>query len=367
MKKLLLCFAAVALLCACQRFNIGPKGEGEYVIGTATVDWQDGNTSAIKKLAMQKAEYNAVEHAVKVFLSSSSQVAYPQEVQQEILAKYENYVRKAYINTAYRKGDKYYLEARVMVLVSDLASRIKSLEDSSFVRKTNILVASRDTFNNEVYLKQYCRQGIYKALKNYPYTLFDGGNLSQNNLDNTTPLVDKAKKEGARFVIVAEASASPIENAERFASSFKPMRASVHLRVISVNNYQVIAESSSSQSGLDAVEDIALQKAFSSACEDSAKQVAESIDSAVNSAKTYTFVVKDVNTVERLERLQSILRELREVEDFSLVKYSNSAATFEVQANISTSEEFSAKILRKYYANFTIVATGPDSVELLFI
>ena len=61
------------------------------------------------------------------------------------------------------------------------------------------------------------------------------------------------------------------------------------------------------------------------------------------------------------------MRQLREVEDFSLVKYTNSNATFEVQANIKTSEEFSAKILRRYYSNFSIDRITPEIVEMTFL
>ena len=88
------------------------------------------------------------------------------------------------------------------------------IEDSAYVRKTNILVASRELINGEVSLKQYCRQGVYKALKNFPYTLLDGGTLSENNLTDTTSYIDKAKKEGARFVIIAEADAAPAAEGE---------------------------------------------------------------------------------------------------------------------------------------------------------
>jgi hypothetical protein len=81
----------------------------------------------------------------------------------------------------------------------------------------------------------------------------------------------------------------------------------------------------------------------------------------------FKFIVKDVNTIDRLQRLLNVLRELREVEDFTLVRYVNSNATFEVQANVATSEEFTAKIIRRYYANFTINRTEPDIVEMTFI
>lgn len=367
MKKLFLFVLTIGLLVGCQRFNIGPKGEGEYVIGSATVPYSETAVSAMKRSALRQAEKNALERAVHVFLSSNSNMDYPPAVQREILAKPDNYIRKAYIKTAYRKGDSYYLEARVMVLVSDLATKIKALQDSAYVKKTNIVVASRELINGEISLKQYCRQGVYKALKNFPYTLLDGGNLSQNNIEDTSSIVDKAKKEGARFVVIAEAQAAPLESASQFTTAFTPIRAKVSLKVLATNNYQVIAEAADSFSGLDPVLDIAQQKALSGACDNAAAQVTDQINISINNAKTFQFIVKDVNTIERLERLQGILRQLREVEDFNLVKYTNSNATFDVQANVATSEEFSAKIIRKYYDSFSIMRTGPDLVEMQFL
>ena len=76
---------------------------------------------------------------------------------------------------------------------------------------------------------------------------------------------------------------------------------------------------------------------------------------------------ENVNNIERLRQLQDILKELREIEDFNLVKYTNSAAYFEISANISSGEELVAKILRKYNQNFTVSAVTPQGIVLLFI
>ena len=367
MKKVVLLMCAVLFACSCQRMNLGPKGEGEYVIGKAEVQYNAKDLSGMKKEAFKIAKQDALKNALNVFLSSNSNMEYPKNIQDEILAKPDNYIRKAYIKHGEQRGDIYFLEARVMILVSDLATKIKNLQDSSYVKKTNIFVATRELEKDEVSLNQYCKQGIYKALKNQPYVLIDGGNLSQNNIDNTTPIVDKAKKEGTRFAIIADASANTIETASQLSTTFKPVRAKVNISAIGTNNYQLIAQNAQSASGLDADETMAYQKALSNACYEAAAQLVEPINSAINSAKTFKFIIRDVNTIQRLERLQNILRELKEVEDFVLIKYVNSNATFEVQANVSTSEEFSAKIIRKYYNNFTILNTTPDLVEMNFI
>ena len=64
--------------------------------------------------------------------------------------------------------------------------------------------------------------------------------------------------------------------------------------------------------------------------------------------------------------MQDILRNLREIEDFNLVRYANSAAQFEVSANIATPEELAAKIIRKYNVNFTVVTITPSAIVLSF-
>ncbi len=365
-RTLLFLLAALLIVSGCQRFNIGPKGEGEYVVGSATIPYVD-NDKTLKKRGMKAAELNALDRAVRVFLSSSSKIEFPPAVKKEILDKPQDYIRRSYIKSAYRKGSEYYVEVRSMVLVSNLATKIKALEESNYVKKTNIYVASRDTIDGEISLKQFCRQGIYQTLKTYPYTMIDGGNLSENNLANTNPIIDKAKKEGARFVIFADSAAAPLEAAAQLTSSFKPIRAKASLKVMAVSNYQTIAEVSGSATGLDAVENIAYQKAITSACDQAAAQIAGPINNAVNSAKTFKFIFKDVKSIERLERLQHILQSLTEVEDFTLVKYNNSDATFEVQANVSNIEELAAKIIRKHYSNFSILMTRPDEIEIMFM
>lgn len=367
MKKFLFLFVLCFALISCQRMNLGPKGEGEYVLASAEVPFVEGSVASMKNEGLNLAEKAAVEKAARVFLSSNSLIEYPEKVKTEILDNYRTFVRRSYVSSSYRKGSKFYVEGRVMVLVSDLASKIKEIEDSSYVRKTNILVASREMSETELSLKQYCRQGIYKALKNFPYTLLDGGTLSENNLTDITPFIDKAKKEGARFVIIAEAEAAPLESAAALTTTFKPIRAKVNLRVLSTSNYQQIAQSAESASGLDAVKELAEQKALTSACQTATEQVEEDIVQAINSAKTFNFIVTNVNTIERLEKLQNIMRAQRDVEDFALVKYRNSTATFTVQAKVSNAEEFSAKILRKNVSSFAIVNTSADSVTMEFL
>lgn len=367
MKKLLFLLVLCFTFCACQRFNLGPKGEGEYVMASAEVPFVEGSVSVMKTEGLNLAEKAAVEKAARVFLSSNSLIEYPEKVKTDILDGYKKYVRNSYVSSSYRKGDKFYVEGRVMVLVSEVASKVKEIEESSYVRKTNILVASRELINGEVSLKQYCRQGVYKALKNYPYTLLDGGTLSENNLQDITSFLDKAKKEGARFVIIAEAEASPLESAASLTTTFKPIRAKVNLRVMATSNYQTVAQSAENASGLDAVQNLAEQKALTNACQTATGQIEEDITQAINSAKTFKFIITNVNTIERLEKLQNIMRSQRDVEDFALVKYRNSTATFTVQAKVSTAEEFSAKILRKNVANFTVINTSADSITMEFI
>ena len=277
MKKLLFLLIVCFCFSACQRINLGPKGEGEYVLASAEVPYVEGAVSGMKKEGLVLAEKAAVEKAARVFLSSNSLIEYPEKVKTDILENYKSYVRRSYVNTSYRKGNKYYVEGRIMILVSDLASKIKEIEDSSYVRKTNIVVASRELINEEVSLKQYCRQGVYKTLKNFPYTLLDGGTLSENNLADTTSFIDKAKKEGARFVIIAEAEASPLENAAALTTTFKPIRAKVNLKVMATSNYQLVAQTAENASGLDAVQNLAEQKALTNACQTAAEQVEDAI------------------------------------------------------------------------------------------
>ncbi len=367
MKRTLILLCVVLTLAGCNKLRIGPKGEGEYVMGSATVAYEQDNQAAMKKKAMKLAELDALEKAARVFLSSSSKLQYPAGLKEEILANPAGYVRRTYSQSSYRKGDQFYMEVCSMVLVSELSSKIKALEDAAEVKKTNIYVASRDLAGGQISINNYCRQGIYLAFKNQAFNFIDGGNLSQNNLDESTPIVDKAKKEGARFVIIADSSANALEAASSITTTMLPMRGRASIKVIAANNYQVIAEASGAGNGLAAVEEISVQQALKTACEQAAAQTAQAIDTAIHSAKSFTFVFKDVNTIDRLERLQNILSGLREVEDFSLTRYRNSDATFLVQAQAANVEELAAKIIRKHYASFSILSAGADSIEFAFI
>ena len=72
MKKFLTLFVLCFLFCSCQRINLGPKGEGEYVMASAEVPFVEGSVSAMKEEGLVLAEKAAVEKAARVFLSSNS-------------------------------------------------------------------------------------------------------------------------------------------------------------------------------------------------------------------------------------------------------------------------------------------------------
>ena len=368
MKKLfLICLASLLTLTACHSIRIGPKGEGEYVTAESLVPYDEKNERQMKKDGILAAQKAAVEKVAGVFISSATTVDQAQIVEDKIVSKSAGFIRHSHVQKSYRKGDDFYTKIKAMVLVKDIGDVIKQFEADAFAKKTTILVASRETVDEEISLRQDCKQAIYRALKAQPFALVNGDNLSQNNIDNPNMSIDKARTEGARFLIVADVASNPLEAlAMTTASPFKTYRARANIRVYATNNYAAVAEGSQQQSGLDPLTEIAAQKSISAACETAARQLIEPINAAINSAKVFQVTVKDINTIERLKQVQDIFKDLREIEDFNLVRYANSNAYFEVSANTTTSEELTAKIIRKYNVNFTVITTTPSTIVLSF-
>ena len=368
MKRLLL-IALVSLFAfsACRAIHIGPKGEGEYVVAESLVPYDENNISAMKKEGELAAQRAAVEKVAGIFISSSTTVEQAQLVEDKITSKSAGFIRRGYVQKAYRRGDQWYTRVRVMVLVKDISEIIKESEADAFAKKTNILVTSREMVGDNVSLTQDCKQAIYRALKDQPFALVNGDNLSQNNLDNPTPVIDQARRDGARFIIMADVNTAPLQAPPGITSPFKTYRARANIKVASTSNYQVVGEAADQVSGLDPLENIAAQKSVSAACESAAKQLIEPINAAINSAKKFNVVVENVKSIERLKKLQDIFKEMREIEDFNLVKYTNSDAYFEIAANISSGEELTAKIIRSYNVNFTVMSITPQEIVLNFI
>ena len=355
MKKLLfLLLACTFFVSACGSLRIGPKGEGEYVEAESLVPYNENNLRQMKKDGILAAQKSAVEKVAGVFISSATTVDQAQLVEDKIVSKTAGFIRRSHVTKSYRKGDEYYTKIKAMVLVKDIGDIIKQSEADAFAKKTNILVTSREMV------------AVYRALKNQPFALINGDNLSQNNIENPNSVIDKARTEGARFVIVADVETNPISALPGTASPFKSYRARAAIKTFATNNYAVVAEGADQLSGLDPLDDIAAQKSISAACEAAAKRLVEPINAAINSAKVFNLTVKDVGNIERLKQVQDILKDLREIEDYNLIRYANSAAQFEVSANIGTPEELTAKIIRKYNINFTVVTITPNAIVLSF-
>lgn len=368
MKKLFLILLVALFTCsACRTFRIGPKGEGEYVTAESLVPYDENNMRQMKKDGILAAQRAAVEKVAGVFISSATTVDQAQLVEDKIISKSAGFIRHSHVQKSYRKGDDFYTKIKAMVLVKDIGDIIKQSESDAFAKKTTIVVASHETVGEEISLRQDCKQAIYRTLKNQPFSLVNGDNLSQNNLENPNAAIDKARTEGARFIIIADAATHPLAALNTATvSPFKTYRARANIRVYATNNYATVAEGAQQQSGLDPLPDIAAQKSISAACEAAAKQLAEPVNAAINSANVFQLTVKDVNTIERLKQIQDIFKDLREIEDYNLVRYANSDARFEISANIATPEELAAKIIRKYNVNFTVVSITPSAIVLSF-
>ena len=63
-------------------------------------------------------------------------------------------------------------------------------------------------------------------------------------------------------------------------------------------------------------------------------------------------------------KIFKIKKDLTTIEE---VKYTNSDAYFEIAANISSGEELTAKIIRSYNVNFTVMSITPQEIVLNFI
>lgn len=368
MKKLfLLCMICLCLLSACRILHIGPKGEGEYVVAESLVPYDENNISSMKKEGELAAQRAAVEQVAGIFISATSTVEQAQLVEDKITSKSAGFIRRGYVQKAYRKGDQWYTRVRVMVLVKDISDIIKQSELDSLAKKATIIVASRETIGEEVSLKQNCKQAIYRALKNQPYALVNGDNLSQSNIEDPVSVIDKARIDGARFIILADVSAAPLQALPGVSSPFKTYRARANIKADSTKNYQTVAQGADQVSGLDPLENIAAQKAISAACESAANQLIEGINAAINSATKFNVVIHNVNNIERLKKLQDIFKEMNDIEEYNLTKYTNSAAYFEIYAHISSPEELAAKMIRNYNVNFTVMNITPQQIVLNFI
>ena len=355
---------ALLLTSACTSFRVGPKGEGEYVTAESLVPYNENDLRQMKKDGELAAQKSAVEKVAGVFISSATTVEQAQLVEDKITSKTAGFIRKSHVQKSYRKGDEWYTKIKAMVLVKDIGDVIKQSESDAFAKKTTVLVTSRETVGEDISLSQNCKQAVYRVLKAQPYNLVNGDNLSQNNIENPNPTIDKARTEGARFVIVADVDANALAALPGTSSPFQSYRARAKINVYATNNNAVVADASAPQSGLDPLPNIAAQKAISASREAAAKQLVEPINDAINSAKIYNVTIKNINTIERLKQVQDILRSLREIEDFNLVRYANSAAQFEISANISTPEELTAKIVRKYNIYFTVLNITPNAVVM---
>lgn len=335
------------------RMKVGPGWEGEKVTAEGLVPYDGKNLPAAKAGALAAAQRHAVEQVVGVFVSGRTQVRQAVAIQQKVLSRTQGFIKRYEILKEGREGDYWKTKIRAVVLVQDISMLLNELK---IVRRPKTMaravVIMRDSNDAE--------QGVYRALKrSSALILIDKPKDSLNTEEKAAKqsrgelggadeqsAIELGKHLGVDIIIFGNAQAYKMEGISQLGSGFVPYRSRVTLRAVASSNGQLLAESSHEASGIDPVESISIQKAFSTAGELAGQDIIGPLEAALKSEVAVTVKVTSLKGIKQLRKLQDTIRNVGGVEEVVLERYARGDADLSVYTEDLSGEELAASILR---------------------
>lgn len=361
--RLTILIIVACVLSGCYSLGLSSKGEGEYVKVESFVPLDAYNLRGTKEKGLEEAEKIAVREVGEIFISPMEKDKLQDFLETEIVGKYKNFVHRSHVTKDEARGELYYTQAKVLVAVREISDRFETMKEED-TKKFPILVVSSEIKDGQKQESDFCRNSIYRSLKDFQFSFIGSGTKIKDN-QNKDEIFEVAKRNGAKFVIIADTESYKLENVS-VVSNFNTYKANANLKAYSTKNYQLIKQETAQASGLDSVANIASEKSITSACKKASIELSRTLEKNLTNYKEITLTIENIKKIDRLKQLQVALLSIEEIEDFSLKRYSSSSADFKAHIKTDSTQELAAQILRKDSITFDVMGFGKDQIVLYF-
>ncbi|MEK7287860.1 MAG: hypothetical protein AAB091_04815, partial [Elusimicrobiota bacterium] len=330
----------LAYLGACasggSRLKVGAVEGGEVIESEGSCPVQNGDTRGAKECSLRDAQKKALERVIGVYVSAKTRVEKAITIEQNILANTEGLISKYDIVKEGRQEEFYNTKIRALVLFQKIGEQLKALnvlrEPSIGLPRVAVIVSDAvgagrgPTGGDDAATHTYCANAMGEALIQAGYKIVDPEAIMTAKAYET---IDKAENDpeamkglgtklNAEIIIFGEAKVSPIQMDSNILGGMKSYRATVSAKAARVQTGGVLQNVSAQASGLDAVDDAAIQKALETVGKKAGDNLAGELHKRLIQEASISLTISNVADFQKLDSLKSTLTAMSGVRDIFL-------------------------------------------------
>lgn len=336
----------ISLITGCfskSRLKMGTTDEGEVVEATGMAPHDSSDLLRTKRASLTDAQRNAVEKAVGVFVSARALNEQAIQIENNILAQTEGYIKKYDILKENVDGVFYKTKIRALVAIRDLEADLKKmslLRSPELVRPRVQIVLSEN-------IDQYANE----------------------QKPTSTMLSKELIKKG--YVIVSENPDLEIQGsvvAHPFQASglggFVSYRARAEVKVLNAGTKEIVCSHIEEASGLGGSAELAGLKALETVGELLAEKLNQQIEDSWIQRRHLLAFVENVQNFDQVDRVKKHIESQPGVQSVVLRRYDEGMAQYEIEVGDLGSMDLARRMEKSKTVHMTVLETHPQTIHL---
>ncbi|MBI4369491.1 MAG: hypothetical protein HY547_04605 [Elusimicrobia bacterium] len=330
-----------------ERLKVGAVPGGEVIEAEGSCPVVSGDVRGAKECSLRDAQKKAVEKVVGVYVSAKTRVEKAVTIEQNILANTQGYISKYDVVKEGRDGDYYNTTVRALIMFQKISDDLKSLnvlrEPSVGLPRVAVIVSDLvgkggKTSGDDTELHTYAANSMGESLIKAGYKVVDPEAVmaakayeSIDEAENNPSAMNKlGTKLNAEIIIFGDAKASPVQMDPSMLGGMKSYRATLSAKAARVQTGEVIQNVSGQASGLDAVEDAALQKALETVGKKAGDDLGRDMHNRLLKEASISLTATNISGFTALEELKKTLSSTSGVRDLFLRSFDSNNANIDV-------------------------------------
>ncbi|MBI4668114.1 MAG: hypothetical protein HY747_02830 [Elusimicrobia bacterium] len=348
-KTLLALFAFFIGSCAStERLKVGAVAGGEVVEAEGSCPIVSGDTRGAKECSLRDAQKKAVEKVIGVYISAKTRVEKAVTIEQNILANTEGYISKYDVIKEGREADFYNTKIRAMVLFQKIGDELKALnilrEPSVGLPRVAVIISDavgsggKPATEDQTHTHTYAANSMSETLLKNGYKIVDPEAImtakAYETIDAAEDDPETMKKLGtklnAEIIIFGDAKTTAVTMDKNLLGDMKSFRATLSAKAARVQTGEVLQIVSAQASGLDAIDDAAIQKALEAAGRKAGDDLGRELHERLVKNASIALIAVNIKNFDGLENLKKALTATSGIKDLFVRSFGEGAANLDI-------------------------------------
>lgn len=331
------------------RLKVGAVEGGEVIESEGSCPLINGDVKGAKECSLKDAQKKALERVIGVYVSAKTRVEKAVTIEQNILSNTEGLISKYDVMKEGRQGDFYNTKIRALVMFQKIGEELKALnimrEPAIGLPRVAVIVSDAVGSGNgptkgdeDAATHTYCSNAMGEALIKAGYKVVDPEAVmmakAYETMDKAEDDPDVMKQLGtklnAEIIVFGEAKVSPVQMSSDMLGGMKSYRATLSAKAARAQTGAVLQNVSGQASGLDAVDDAAVQKALEATGKKAGEELAGELHQRLIREASISLTVSNVADFQKLDGFKSTINSLSGIKDIFLRSFSEGTANMDI-------------------------------------